>query len=36
MAPTSNKDIHGLDVAMNDALRVRGVESIGNFNGQGD
>jgi hypothetical protein len=30
----SNEDIRWFDVAMHDALRVRGVQSIGNLDGQ--
>ena len=31
MAAVGDEDIGGLDVAMNDALRVSGIERIGNF-----
>ena len=30
----SDKNIGGLDIAMNDSLAVRGVECLGNFDGQ--
>ena len=31
LAPARNKDIGGLDVAMNNALLVRGIERVGDF-----
>jgi hypothetical protein len=31
MLAASNKDVGGLDVAMNDALTVRGLQSLGDF-----
>ena len=34
MAAASDKDVGRLDVAMDDAFAVRGVERVGNFDGQ--
>ena len=34
MAALGDKNVGGLDVAMNDAFDVRGVECVGNLNGQ--
>src|ERR1700741_4711919 len=34
MAAASDEKIRGLDVAMDDSLRMGGVESIGNFDGK--
>ncbi len=34
MSPAGDEDIRRLDVAMHDARRVRGIQGIGDFNGQ--
>ena len=34
MAAARDKKIGGLDIAMNDSLGVRGVQRIGNFDGE--
>ena len=34
MAPIGHEDIRGLDVAVGDPLGVRGVERIGNLDGE--
>jgi hypothetical protein len=34
LAARRNKDIGGLDVAASDALRVRGIQPIGNLDGE--
>ena len=36
MAAFGDEDIGGLDVAMDDALGVSGVEGVGNFDGEGE
>ncbi len=35
MSALGDEDIRGLDVAVHDPLRMRGVEGVGNLNGQG-
>ena len=34
VAALGDENVGGLDIAMNDSLRVRGVESIGDFDGE--
>ncbi len=36
VAALGDEDVGGLDVAMDDALGMRGIEAVGNFEGEGD